>query len=147
MIRYLDSDLFSSPAQTWVNPVNLQGVMGAGLAKSFRLRFPDMFRAYQDLCFREALRPGLLHLWKGPERWVLNFPTKLDWRSPSRLGMIEAGLESFLICYGGWGINSAAFPALGCGLGRLRWEEDVHPLRDRMLGDLPIQIDVHLPRR
>lgn len=147
MIRYLDSDLFSSQAQTWVNPVNLQGIMGAGLAELFRIRFPEMFREYQGLCLRQALRPGLLHLWKGPERWVLNFPTKLDWRKPAHLDQVEASLKSFQICYEGWGIESVAFPALGCGLGRLRWEEDVRPLMERMLGNLPIKIDVHLPRR
>jgi hypothetical protein len=36
MIRYLDSDLFASPAQTLVNPVNTVGVMGAGLARRSR---------------------------------------------------------------------------------------------------------------
>jgi hypothetical protein len=46
------SDLFASPAHTLVNPVNTTGVIGAGLARAFRDRYPEMFCQYQELCRR-----------------------------------------------------------------------------------------------
>jgi O-acetyl-ADP-ribose deacetylase (regulator of RNase III) len=145
MIRYLDSDLFASPAQTLVNPVNTVGVMGAGLARVFRDRYPEMFREYQALCRAGRLSIGALHLWRGPDRWVLNLPTKTSWKLPSTLSHVEAGLRRFRRDYEALGITSVAFPALGCGCGSLSWEA-VRPVLDAHLGDLPIPVDVHRPR-
>jgi O-acetyl-ADP-ribose deacetylase (regulator of RNase III) len=145
MIRYLDSDLFASPAQTLVNPVNTVGVMGAGLARAFRDRYPAMFREYQDLCRAGRLSIGTLHLWRGPDCWVLNLPTKTSWRLPSTLTQVEAGLCRFRRDYEALGISSVAFPALGCGCGSLSWET-VRPRMESYLADLPIPVDVHRPR-
>ena len=36
MIRYVEGDIFHSPAQVLVNPVNTVGVMGKGIALSFK---------------------------------------------------------------------------------------------------------------
>lgn len=145
MIHYRTTDLFASPAQTLVNPVNTEGVMGAGLARAFRTRYPEMFREYQDLCRRRRLSGGILHLWRGPDRWVLNLPTKTSWRLPSTLALVEAGLRRFRDDYEALGITSVAFPALGCGCGSLSWD-DVQPLLEHHLSDLPIPVDVHPPR-
>ena len=38
MLTYLYSSIFDSPAQTLVNTVNTVGVMGKGIAKTFRER-------------------------------------------------------------------------------------------------------------
>ena len=144
MIRYLDSDLFTSHAQTLVNPVNTAGIMGAGLARTFRDRFPEMFREYQVLCRAGHFSIGSLMLWRGPDRWVLNLPTKTSWRLPSSLDYVEAGLRRFRADYEALGITSVAFPALGCGCGALSWAQ-VHRLMDAYLADLPIAVDVHRP--
>jgi O-acetyl-ADP-ribose deacetylase (regulator of RNase III) len=143
-LRYLDSDLFASPAQTLVNPVNTEGVMGAGLAKAFRSRYPMMFREYQQLCRTGRLSVGTLMLWRGPDRWVLNFPTKTSWRQPSTIAFLAAGLTRFRREYAMLGIRSVAFPALGCGCGSLGWEE-VRTLLEEYLGDLSIPVFVHRP--
>ena len=42
MITYVESDIFSSPAQTLVNTVNTVGVMGKGIAKTFKSIYPEM---------------------------------------------------------------------------------------------------------
>jgi O-acetyl-ADP-ribose deacetylase (regulator of RNase III) len=45
MLRYIPGgDLFNSKADALINPVNCVGVMGKGLAKEFRLRFPECLR-------------------------------------------------------------------------------------------------------
>ena len=145
-MRYLEpgSDLFASPAQTLVNTVNTEGVMGAGIALAFKRRYPAMFEEYRALCRRGALSVGTLHLWRGPDRWVLNFPTKTTWRRPSSLAYVEAGLLRLRRDYQGLGITSLALPALGCSLGRLAWK-DVQVLCERYLSDLPIPVDVYPP--
>ena len=53
--------------------------------------------------------------------FVLNFPTKKHWRSPSRLEDIARGLDYLREHYEAWGITSLAVPPLGCGHGQLEW--------------------------
>jgi O-acetyl-ADP-ribose deacetylase (regulator of RNase III) len=142
MLVYLQTDLFASPAQTLVNTVNTVGVMGKGIAKSFKERYPEMFREYKRLCDRGELRTGTLQLWRGADKWVLNFPTKTTWRLPSTLAYVRAGLDKFVESYEDLGITSISFPPLGCGNGNLDWAE-VKPLVESYLKDLPIQVYVH----
>jgi hypothetical protein len=85
-----------------------------------------------------------LWLYRGAERWVLNFPTKKHWRNPSRVEYIQAGLERFGEIYAEAGILSIAFPQLGCGNGELNWQDQVRPLMEAHLSNLPIDVFVHL---
>ncbi len=144
MITYVDDGLFTAPAQTLVNAVNTVGVMGRGVAREFRLLFPEMFIAYKRHCKQHLLTPGTLHLFRTPNKWILNIPTKRHWQPPSRLSDIEAGLRTFACAYQRSGITSAAFPQLGCGTGGLDWDRQVRPLMESILGGLPIPVSVHL---
>jgi O-acetyl-ADP-ribose deacetylase (regulator of RNase III) len=143
VLVYLESDLFTSPAQTLVNTVNTVGVMGKGIAKTFKQRYPRMFDEYKRLCDAKSLRIGTLMLWRGADHWVLNFPTKTTWKLPSKLEYVEAGLARFAATYDDLGITSISFPPLGCGNGQLDWET-VKPSMERHLRDLPIPVYVHL---
>ena len=58
-----------------------------------------MFKAYRKLCKEGRFEIGQLWLWKAPDQWVLNFPTKKHWRNPSKLSYIEAGLKKFVEQY------------------------------------------------
>ena len=116
--------------------------MGKGLAAAFKQRYPDMFVRYKDLCDQRLLDIGKLWLWKGPDHWVLNFPTKRHWRVPSSLEFIEAGLKKFVSTYEERGISEISFPRLGCGNGGLDWN-DVRPMMEKYLGPLPIPIYIH----
>lgn len=147
MITYVISDLFQSPAKVLVNTVNTEGVMGKGLAKDFKAVFPEMFREYQQLCENGKLTVGRLWLFRGQHKWVLNFPTKEQWRAPSKPEYIEAGLKTFVREHAKHSITSVAFPQLGCGHGELDWESQVRPLMEKHLGRLQIDIFIHLYQR
>ena len=142
MLTYKRTSLLEANSQTLVNTVNCVGVMGKGIAKAFKEREPNMFVAYKRICDQKLLEPGKLWLWRGSEQWILNFPTKMHWRSPSRMEWIEAGLDKFVRTYESQGITEIAFPKLGCGNGNLDWK-DVRPLMERYLSDLPIPIFIH----
>lgn len=142
MLTYRRTSVLDSPAQTLVNTVNCVGVMGKGIAKAFKDRYPAMFAAYKRVCDEHLLEPGKLWLWQGPDHSVLNFPTKVHWRNPSRIEWIEMGLVKFADSYEARGITSISFPRLGCGNGGLNWD-DVRPLMERHLSPLPIEIYIH----
>jgi O-acetyl-ADP-ribose deacetylase (regulator of RNase III) len=144
MISYVKGNLFESPAQTLVNTVNTVGVMGKGIALRFKQIYPEMFEEYQHLCEKGQLKIGMLHVYRTPNKLVLNFPTKESWRRPSRLSYIEAGLQRFRDSYREAGIQSVAFPPLGCGNGELDFD-DVRPLMESYLADLPIAVYIYAP--
>jgi O-acetyl-ADP-ribose deacetylase (regulator of RNase III) len=145
MIQYVSGNLFTSPAQTLVNTVNTEGVMGKGIALTFKRLFPAMFREYQELCAERKLRIGSLHVFRAPPKLIVNFPSKTTWRRPSKPEYIEAGLQSFAAHYDKMGVRSAAFPPLGCGNGELNFERDVQPLMEQYLSPLPIPIYIYPP--
>lgn len=146
MITYVIGNLFQSPAKVLVNTVNTVGVMGKGIAKEFKTLFPEMFPEYQRLCEQGKLDIGKLHLYRSPHKWVLNFPTKKHWRHPSKPEYIEAGLKAFAAGYRRHSFATIAFPQLGCGHGDLNWEKQVRPLMEKHLGNLPIEVFIHLYR-
>jgi uncharacterized protein YwgA/O-acetyl-ADP-ribose deacetylase (regulator of RNase III) len=145
MIRVLSGNLFESKAQTWVNTVNCVGVMGKGVALGFKQRFPEMFTDYQRRCERGEVRLGRPYLFKhlvGP--WIVNFPTKQDWRQVTNLQDIISGLEYLRAHYKDWGIKSLAVPPLGCGNGQLEWRV-VGPTLYRHLSGLDIPVELYAP--
>ncbi len=144
MLSYTTLNLFESPAQALVNAVNTVGVMGKGIAATFKELYPDMYQQYRRLCQAGELTIGTLHIYRTANKIIVNFPTKEHWRQPSRVEYIEAGLEKFVAHYGDYGISSVSFPQLGCGHGELDWEEQVQPIMERYLHTLPIPVYVHL---
>jgi O-acetyl-ADP-ribose deacetylase (regulator of RNase III) len=139
------ANIFESPAQTLVNTVNTVGVMGKGIAADFKRRYPEMFQIYKTFCAKKQFRVGQLYVYRTANKWVLNFPTKQHWRNPSKIEWIEACLKKFVETYTAQGITSISFPQLGCGNGGLSWDE-VRPLMERYLEDLPIPVYVHVRR-
>jgi len=142
MIKYLTGDILFSKCQTLVNPVNCKGVMGKGLALRFKMRFAGMFEVYRRYCSKGLLTPGKLWLYKGKENWVLNFPTKDDWRMPSKEEYIISGLEKFLDTYEDKGIQSVAFPLLGTGAGGLD-RTTVIQILDNYLSRCSISVEIY----
>jgi O-acetyl-ADP-ribose deacetylase (regulator of RNase III) len=143
MILYVKGNLLQSPAQVLVNTVNTVGVMGKGIALEYKRIYPEMYDKYRELCETGQFGIGMLWLYKSSNKWVLNFPTKQHWRSPSDIRFIEAGLKKFVATYADLGIHSIAFPALGCGNGQLDFESQVQPLMVTYLRNLPIETFIY----
>ncbi|WP_049945407.1 macro domain-containing protein [Butyrivibrio sp. AC2005] len=142
MIKYIKGDIFTAPAQVITNTVNLEGVMGKGIALEFKKRYPDMFKAYKKRCDSGEFKIGNLMLYRDSDKWILLFPTKDSWRRKSKLEYIEKGLQKFADNWDKLGVDSIAFPPLGCGNGGLLWS-DVRPLMEKYLKKLPIDIYIY----
>lgn len=137
--------MFEAQVDVRVNTVNCVGVMGTGLALAFKNRYPEMFKEYQIACRDGRVRPGALHIWKSlTGDWIINFPTKRDWRDPSRYEDILAGLSELRRYLLEQGHVLVALPALGCGHGGLDWNK-VSKMIENSLGDLDAHILVFEP--
>ena len=140
MITEVTGNLLEAQVQALVNTVNTVGVMGKGIALQFKRAYQAMFKAYAKDAKAGAIHLGKMHVFEtgaisGP-RFVINFPTKGHWKSPSRLSDIEAGLVDLVRVVKTLGIASIAIPPLGCGNGGLHWSE-VYPLIVAALEELP----------
>jgi O-acetyl-ADP-ribose deacetylase (regulator of RNase III) len=125
--------------------------MGAGIAKEFKNRYPEMFVEYAKLCKKGRIRVGEVWVWCESEshhvkpNYIVNFPTKDDWKQPSQLNWIVAGLDNLKNHVIMKEIASLAMPALGCNLGGLKFA-DVRMAVENSLGDGPVAVTLFEPR-
>lgn len=132
-------NLLEADAVALVNTVNCVGVMGKGIALQFKQAFPENFREYYKACKVGEIQPGrvfVFHTELLNPKYIINFPTKRDWRGRARVADIEAGLHSLTTEVQRLGLRSIAVPPLGCGNGGLRWTQ-VKPLIERAFDRLP----------
>lgn len=125
-LMIVEGDLFESDAQILVNAVNCNGVMGKGIAKRFRLLYPDMYTAYRKHCKGPGLLPGDLWIWGNPDpiplpQFIFNVATKDHWQGDSKWPWIAEGLGRIMVSARMLGRKTIAMPALGCGEGGLNW--------------------------
>ena len=142
-IKFIQGNIFTSDCQSLVNTVNCVGVMGAGIALEFKYRYPEMFRRYVEFCKAGKMQIGFLYVYEiSPgDRKVINFPTKKDWKNPSKPEYLRKGLEKFLETYRTKGVTSAAFPLLGAQNGGLDPMEVQDMMKEYLRrADIPIEI-------
>jgi len=139
MIRYTQGNLLEAPVEALVNTVNTEGVMGKGIALQFRERFPKNYEAYRSASKRGDVAPGRMFVTRTDEltgpKWIINFPTKKQWRQPSRLEYIIEGASDLARVVQDNQIRSIAVPPLGCGNGGLEWAA-VKPVIESALSGL-----------
>ena len=147
MIRFSKkgSNILDSSCEVLVNPTNCIGPMGKGLALQFKNAYPEIGERYMEQCKKGLIRPGILTLHRiNPKRRILNFPTKDDWRDPSKIEYVILGLDKFVLTYREKFIESVAFPLLGTGLGGLH-KQTVFDLMVEKLSPLEdIRIDIYV---
>lgn len=128
-------DMFESGAEALVCAANAQGRLGAGQALEVKRRFPREVALYAWSCREGDVKPG--HTWtllpRGLGPVIFFAAVKGDPRQPARLEWVEGCAASLALWCGdimepG---EAVAVPALGCGLGGLRWT-DVRPILERM---------------
>ena len=142
MISYFEGTVFNAKTQAIVNTVNCTGVMGAGIALEFKLRYPEMFQDYKLKCTEKKIVTGKIDYYRYAEgEIIVNFPTKWHFKYPSRLIWIEQGLLDFVNTYRLHNISSVAFPKLGTSNGGLDWGS-VKVLMEKYLA--PLDIEVHI---
>lgn len=149
MLSLINGNILESRAEAVINTVNTKGVMGKGIALQFKKAYPEMFEEYQKASKSGAVVIGKMHVWRnnamfGP-KYIINFPTKDDWKQPSRIEYIEQGLVDLIRVIKESGISSIAIPPLGCGNGGLDWNA-VKPLIISALKDFSsLNVELYEP--
>jgi O-acetyl-ADP-ribose deacetylase (regulator of RNase III) len=143
MLHYVTGDMFQPTYDAIVNTVNCVGVMGKGLALSFKQKYPDNFLAYRQFCFQHKLKPGHLFVY-GTSPIIINLATKDHWRNPSQMQYVIDGTNALAA----WlrnnpQVKTIAVPKLGCGCGGLNWPE-VQMLMNKILENVPQDVYIYV---
>lgn len=141
-IRVINGNIFTTNCHCIVNTVNCVGVMGAGIALECRLRYVGLYERYLELCNSHEINIGKLWLFRGADKWVLNFPTKTNWKLPTKREYIEKGLVEFVATYERNGLRSVAFPLLGAQNGGVDPSVSLQVMVSYLEG-LPIEIEIY----
>ena len=147
MITYLHKNILSSDSEALVNTVNTVGIMGKGIALQFKEKFLLNFKLYEKACKKNEIQIGKMFItetgmFTNP-KYIINFPTKTDWRTNSRLEYIAEGLDDLVRVIIEKKIHSITLPPLGCGNGGLDWK-DVKPLMEQKLKSVSEKINIEI---
>lgn len=125
MIHYTQGNLLDAEAEALVNTVNTVGVMGKGIALMFKERFARNMAEYASACKAKKIHTGKMFVTETGElmgpKWIVNFPTKQHWRSPSKMEWVVDGLQDLRHFIVDNNVRSIAIPPLGAGNGGLHW--------------------------
>lgn len=140
-------NILDTELQALVCPVNTVFTMGKGLALQFKNRWPELDQAHKKACHEDVFyKPGFAVVDVEGGKKVVFIATKRHWRNPSQLHWVDHGLMSLAEHYPDYGIQSLAIPALGCGEGRLHWQE-VRPLIVEHFGEMnPLSVGIYCPQ-
>lgn len=116
-----EADIFAAPVQALVNPVNILGIMGKGLALEFKDKYPKASAHYTAACKRADFQIGTVCSFVENGQAVIHFPTKTTPHKPSEYRYIQLGMIALVDEMHRLNISRIAIPALGCGLGGLAW--------------------------
>ncbi len=150
MIHYIcQGNILETRRDALVSPVNTVGVAGAGLAKKIADRWTYAHKSYVESCRSKSLSVGKVlpvNTWRKRPSDIIFFPTKKNWRHPSKYEYIEEGLVGLMMALRSRGdLKSIAIPALGCGLGGLNFFK-VKKMIEDAFGTYRIEVDLYPPQ-
>ena len=127
-IQYTKTN-FMHMEETYIgHGTNCQGVMGAGVAKAIRSKYPEAYKEYKTLCNANADDKtqllGTIHAVETNGKVILNLFTQLGFGHG-----IQIDYDAIRSCFRilntkakELGITRIGFPKIGAGLGGGNWE-------------------------
>lgn len=127
MLRFdADENVSTTNADLIVNTVNTVGVMGAGVAKAVKERYPDVMGPYTEKCRTRELYPGGVQALRMTDgKIVVNLASKKHFKDasePQWVGFGLLNLSRLLSLPRMRNVKSVCLPPPGAGLGGLHPE-------------------------
>ncbi|GAA0101717.1 hypothetical protein UT300012_24320 [Paraclostridium bifermentans] len=124
-VEIVKGDLLKSNSEMLVHQVNMQGVMGAGLAKQIRKRYPEVYRDYKNR-YKEFNLGDNLYCSTSDGHIIVNMFSQKDYGRSGLFTDYDA-MEIALFKIAEIAMKhdvSVGIPyGIGCGLGGGNWEE------------------------
>ena len=125
MIRFIpQGNIFAiENVSSYAHGCNCAGAMGKGIAVQFKDKFPAMYAEYKAICKNGQYRPGDVFDYNYGRGHVYNLATQVSWRTKAEIGFIRSAVERMFELAGTGGVTAIAMPAIGAGLGGLKWND------------------------
>ena len=107
-------------------------VMGAGIAKLFKQKYPDLPAEWGERITYGNNMQGVM-LTRKDDLYLMAFPTKLDWRDSSKMPIIEFSAKALLWQARLLNWKKVLLPRPGCSNGGLDWDSEVKPVLEKIL--------------
>ena len=138
-------DIWDNDTGIVLIPVNCEGVMGLGLAKDCKEKYPDVYKDYRALCKSGKFILGTMKLYLIRDDYaILLIPTKYKWRNASKLEWVERVLEKLGDCIPRSPMDSFHVPPIGWGAGGLNIDT-VRPMVEKYLCHDNVTINFYQP--
>jgi O-acetyl-ADP-ribose deacetylase (regulator of RNase III) len=122
VITEVRGDLLDAGLPALAHGCNCSGVMGAGVARDVRRRWPALYGLYRSACRTGGFLPGDVLVWPGPPV-VYNLAIQLRPGPMASRAAIEVAVARMLDLAEAEGVTEIGMPRIGCGPGGLRWAE------------------------
>ena len=138
MIKYIKGDLLTTDASVIVHGCNCQGVMGSGVAKQIKEKYPVVYERYMMVYKKYPDLLGKIQIVNISENLkIVNCFTQEFYGKDGTRFIDYYAIQSCMRKLGHFckvtNINKIAMPKIGCGLGGGNWNkvEDIikHELR------------------
>jgi len=116
-------NLFDTDRTCVGHGVNVDGVMGAGIAKEFKRRFPHNYEVYQNYCSAKVLKPGqCLSIFDG-DHLVMNMASQDRPGANARYEWLFTAARDAARHAKKYDHDVIAIPMIGAGIGGLNWRQ------------------------
>lgn len=125
MVIYIkEGDIFKVDGVTsYAHGCNCAGAMGKGIAVQFKTKYPEMYKTYKQMCKIGNYQPGDVYDFDYGKGHVYNLGTQVSWKTSAKLEYIQKALTNMLLCAERYNVKAIAMPAIGAGLGGLKWDD------------------------
>lgn len=156
-ITYKTGSLLDADEIAIAHGCNTRGMMGAGIARSIRDKYPDVYEQYRQACNSHLFRLGsALGVWcdpthSGEDRLVYNLGTQRNPGADATSWGVWLSFANLAEDTAVRNIEEVAIPRIGCGIGGLKWDDVefsiTHAITNSTHPDLRIVVyDLDLPK-
>ena len=146
MYSEVTGDLFELDLPAIGHGVNCRGVMGAGVAKVVRQKYPELFLHYLHRCSIHMLTPGDVLPWVATDGKVIyNLASQNEPGANATLWAVRKSVQTMLADARDRGLTRVGIPRIGAGIGGLRWADVRAMLKEEAESSTVELIVVSLP--
>lgn len=146
MILNYTGDIFASDEKIIAHGCNCIGLMGAGIARTIKNRYPEVYEAYYDECNKGKFIPGsvLPVICHNEDRIIVNLGTQLQPGADATFHRLKLSFDNMFMRMSMKGLTRVAMPLIGCGIGGLEVPEFIDALNDCLdNAESPITVAVY----
>lgn len=122
-IKYVKGDLLTTDIPNIVHGCNSHGVMGSGVAKAIRSKYPMAYEDYRSMYYSYGLDLGNIAISRQEDgKTIYNAITQKDYgRDPSKIYVSYWAIANVFRMIDSINIDEIAMPMIGAGLANDDW--------------------------